>query len=179
MSIDDIIESVLNKEKGYVNHPSDKGGETCWGITVAVARAYGYKGDMKLLPRDLAKKIYMEQYVNEPNFHKVSMRSPALGAELVDTGVNMGTGVAATMLQRWLNAFNRQGKDYPDSKVDGRVGTMTLTALDAYLAKRGAEGEAVLVRALNCTQGARYLEITEARVQNEDFIYGWLLNRVD
>ena len=68
--------------------------------------------------------------------------------------------------------------DYPDLVVDGVVGPATIAALRAYLAKRGAEGERVLLVALNCTQGARYLEITETRQQNEDFLYGWLRERV-
>ncbi|MBF4815817.1 hypothetical protein HIJ91_10795 [Cronobacter sakazakii] len=40
------------------------------------------------------------------------------------------------------------------------------------------EGESVLVKALNCTQGDYYLEITEKREANEAFIYGWLRERV-
>jgi hypothetical protein len=47
-----------------------------------------------------------------------------------------------------------------------------------FLKARGSQGEVVLLRMLNALQGARYIEITEERVQNEDFIYGWFLNRV-
>jgi lysozyme family protein len=35
-----------------------------------------------------------------------------LAAELLDTGVNMGTGTATGFLQRALNALNRNGRDY-------------------------------------------------------------------
>ena len=178
MTIDEMIENVIAKEGGYGNHPSDKGGETCWGITVAVARAYGYQGAMNALPRDLAKKIYLARYVQEPKFDKVSQLSPTIAEELVDTGINMGQAVATTFLQRWLNAFNLQGTLYPDGAVDGRIGTLTLAALQTYLKRRGRDGEAVMVRALNCSQGARYLELAEGRPQNEDFVYGWLVGRV-
>jgi hypothetical protein len=34
------------------------------------------------------------------------------------------------------------------------------------------------VRALNCSQGARYLELAEGREANEDFLYGWVKERV-
>ncbi|VED93728.1 Predicted Peptidoglycan domain [Klebsiella pneumoniae] len=43
---------------------------------------------------------------------------------------------------------------------------------------RGKEGEQVLLRALNCSQGARYLELAEGREANEDFLYGWVKERV-
>jgi len=36
----------------------------------------------------------------------------------------------------------------------------------------------VLLTALNCSQGARYLELAEGREKNEDFLFGWVLNRV-
>lgn len=44
MTKDDIFNSILGKEGGYVNHPNDKGGPTNWGITQATARAHGYTG---------------------------------------------------------------------------------------------------------------------------------------
>ncbi|CCJ72658.1 FIG00553487: hypothetical protein [Cronobacter condimenti 1330] len=74
--------------------------------------------------------------------------------------------------------FNREQKLYDDLVVDGHIGNQTLNALKRYLDTRGKEGEGVLVRALNCTQGDYYLEITEKREANEAFIYGWLRERV-
>ncbi|WP_369708498.1 putative peptidoglycan-binding domain-containing protein [Kluyvera ascorbata] len=67
---------------------------------------------------------------------------------------------------------------YHDLSTDGLIGSRTLTALERFLTTRGSEGEEVLLRALNCSQGAYYLTITEERQQNEQFIYGWLKNRV-
>lgn len=56
--IDLMVEKVLKSEGGYVNNPKDKGGETKYGITVAVARANGYKGNMRNLPKQTAIDIY-------------------------------------------------------------------------------------------------------------------------
>ncbi len=50
MTADKTIEGILGKEGGYVDHPSDKGGPTRWGITQTTARAHGYTGDMRNLP---------------------------------------------------------------------------------------------------------------------------------
>lgn len=172
------LEALIEREGGFVDHPDDKGGPTCWGITEAVARSEGYVGDMRALPRAVARAIYARRYWDRPNFDAVAALSPALAAELFDTGVNMGPTVPSAWLQRWLNALNRQGHDYRDIAVDGVIGAATLGALQAYLRLRGPEGERVMVRALNCSQGARYLELTEARVKNESFLFGWMRTRV-
>ena len=42
--IDRLIEALIEREGGYVNHPADRGGPTRFGITEAVARAHGYRG---------------------------------------------------------------------------------------------------------------------------------------
>ena len=57
MTIAEVIDGVIRREGGYVNDPRDAGGETCWGITVAVARANGWTGPMKDLPRETAAAI--------------------------------------------------------------------------------------------------------------------------
>jgi lysozyme family protein len=179
IDIDGLIEGLLDREGGYVNHPADKGGATCFGITEAVARAHGYAGSMKQLPRPDAMQIYRRLYWLRPRFDEVAKRSPRIAAELFDTGANMGPSVAATFLQRALTALNRNGSDYPDLVPDGRIGDQTLAALDAFFSQRGqASGETVLVRALEALQGERYLRLAERRPANEAFLYGWLANRI-
>lgn len=90
----------------------------------------------------------------------------------------MGQSIAAKFIQRWLNVYNKKQSYYNDLTVDGYIGPATIKALTAYLARRGSEGEDVLWQSLNCSQGGRYLDITEAREKNENFIYGWMKNRV-
>ena len=46
-----LVEEVIGREGGYSNHPADKGGATRWGVTEAVARAHGFRGDMRAFPR--------------------------------------------------------------------------------------------------------------------------------
>lgn len=178
-SKDVIFDEILGKEGGYVNHPDDKGGPTKWGITEKVARAHGYLGNMRDLTRGQALKILEADYWYGPRFDQVSALSPSIAAELCDTGVNMGPNVASKFFQRWLTALNMRGKLYPDLVADGAIGPRTITALKGYLSVRGKEGEQVLLKALNCSQGARYLELAEARVANEAFLYGWVKERVE
>jgi lysozyme family protein len=172
-----MLDTLIGKEGAYSNHPSDRGGETMWGITIAVARANGYAGPMRNMTRDQAKAIYRKKYWEAPGFDEVAKRSEAVAEELFDTGVNMGPSIPSGFLQRLLNGLNRQGKDYADIKVDNDVGPATLRALDALYAKRGKQASTVLVKGLNALQGERYVSLAEGRSANEDFLYGWLLNR--
>lgn len=178
MGVRQIIDRIIDVEGGYVDHPDDRGGPTCWGITEAVARANGFKGEMRDLPVDFAHRVYMQQYVIGPGFNVINGINSTIAEELVDTGVNMGPQVAATFLQRALNVANRAGRDYQDIVVDGDCGPATEKALRAFLAARGKDGELVMLTMLNSLQGARYIELCERREQNESFVYGWFRHRV-
>jgi lysozyme family protein len=179
LGVDALIDAVIEREGGFAANPADAGGPTCFGITEAVARANGYLGSMRQLPREEAGAIYKRLYWLRPRFEQIASRSARIAAELFDTGVNMGPAVAVTFLQRALTALNRNGSDYPDLVPDGRVGPATLAALDAFLALRGkTSGETVLMRALEALQGERYLRLAERRPANEAFLYGWLANRI-
>ena len=178
MDVESLIDEVIGREGGYSNHPADKGGATRWGVTEAVARAHGYRGDMRAFPREEAVSVYRRIYWLRPGFDRVAGHAPRIAAELFDTGVNMGPEVAAAFLQRALNALNRGASDYADIRVDGRIGDGTVAALSAFIARRGRGGEAVLLKAVEALQGERYLRLAEQRPANEAFLYGWLANRL-
>ena len=173
-----VINEIIQREGGYVNDPSDSGGETKWGITKKTARAYGYTGPMPLLPRWIAFEIYEKQYLEKIKFDQIEKLSPLIAEELADTSINMHWSRAGEFLQRSLNVLNRGGKDYKDLVVDGQIGAKTIKALKRYLKKRGKEGERVLFKMLNSLQGVSYIEIAERRPKDEKFVYGWYRNRV-
>lgn len=165
-------------EGGYVNNPNDSGGETNHGITVAVARAHGYTGDMKDLPMATAVAIAKAQYWDVLCLDDVAALSAAVAAELFDTGYMSGTSVAGLFLQKALNTFNRGGKDYADVVEDGHVGKVTAYTLGLYLKARGADGERVMLRCLNSQQGAFLMDLGRRVTRDEEFEFGWFLNRV-
>lgn len=173
-----LVHALLGVEGGYSNNPDDAGGETIWGVTKAVARENGYAGPMAAMTRDQAKAVYRAKYWAKPGLDLIADISSRVTAEVFDTGVNMGTGTAAMFLQRSLNALNRDGRDYADVTVDGSIGPSTAEALKGLLTIRGVAGETVLLKALNCLQGARYIELCEHDERDETFVYGWLANRV-
>lgn len=178
MSYAHAFNEVVIVEGGYSNNPLDPGGATKYGITEKVARANGYFGPMEDMDLPTASRIYKSQYWDLLCLDAVDFDSPNIAYELFDTAVNMGVGFAGRSFQRALNAFNRGARDFADVEVDGNVGPMTLHAFSSFMGIRGAAGETVLLRALNCLQGVRYIEIVEGRPTSEDFIFGWFVNRV-
>ena len=111
-TFEECIDYVLKHEGGYVNDPADAGGETNYGITVAVARAFGYEGRMKDLPMDTAKAIYKKNYWNKV---KASELPEDIRYSVFDTGINMGTSRAIKLLQECAGVA-----------VDGAIGPNTL-----------------------------------------------------
>ena len=178
MRIEELIDGVIGREGGYSNHPADRGGATRWGITEAVARAHGWRGAMRDYPREEAAAVYRRIYWLRPGFDRIAAHAPRVAEELFDTGVNMGPAIAVGFLQRALNALNRGGSDYSDVPVDRRIGDRTVAALERFLARRGKDGEKVLVKAPEALLGERYVELAEQRPANEAFLYGWLAGRV-
>ena len=177
MSFDQAIAELKPVEGGYVNNPADRGGPTNHGVTERVARANGYMGDMQTMPYVTAVAIFKTQYWDTLNLDAIAALSYPIAREMFDTCVNGGD--PGESLQRVLNAFNREGKDYPDVKADGRIGPMTISALQAFLARRGKVGEKNLLKAMNCIQGSRFLAIAERDRTQEAFVFGWMANRVE
>lgn len=166
------------EEGGYVNNPKDSGGPTNFGITERVARAHGFKGDMKDLPQDVAREIAKSQYWDVMRLDEVAALSQSIAEELFDTGFNASPEVAARWLQRCLNVGNRGATDYPDMKVDGMLGRITVYNLSLFLKRRGVAGERAMLNALNGLQSAFFTSLAEAREKDEEFWFGWQLNRV-
>jgi lysozyme family protein len=178
VDIANLIEGVIGREGAYADHPADRGGPTKWGVTEAVARAQGYRGAMRELPRDRAVAIYRRLYWEKPGFERIVAIAPRIAAELFDTGVNMGPATALSFLVRALNVLNRSATDYPEVTATGVVTEQLLTALEAFVTRRGQVGELVLLSAMNGLQAERYIQLAERRPANEAFLYGWLANRV-
>lgn len=117
MDFEEAVGKVLQHEGGYVDHPNDPGGATRYGITEAVARRVGYRGDMRELPLDLAKRIYRNDYWNAVRADEL----PAAARYVVfDAAVNSGPGQAARWLQAALGVT-----------VDGAIGPKTIAAAQA------------------------------------------------
>ena len=175
-----ILAAVFSVEGGYVNDPRDPGGETNHGVTKQVARANGFDGPMRDLTKVQAGEIYTKQYIEKPGFVPVIEVSPAVGHELVDSGVNAGPARAARWFQETLNHPNNGGRDYADIAEDGQVGAGTVAAFRSLKAKRGAELSCVLVlRLLDAKQAGHYMRLAANDNKFEAFMVGWTRTRVE
>lgn len=169
-----IIAAVLNVEGGYVNDPKDPGGETNHGITKAVARDHGYTGDMKALTKSMAEDIYYQDYIVKPGFTKMVEIQPAVAHKLVDAGVNTGTVRPSRWFQQSLNDLSRNGADYPQISVDGKVGSATISAYQSLEQKRGKIKACELtIKMLDGYQSTYYTSLNMPT-----FTVGWIDNRI-
>ena len=114
---DTIFERLMKHEGGYVNHPSDPGGETMYGVTKRVANAHGYCGDMRKLPKSLAKQITEQSYYKAV---KGDQLDRLIAWQLTDAAYNHGNRQAVKFLQRAVGVSD-----------DGLIGPRTLAAVAA------------------------------------------------
>lgn len=99
-SFDRAFAFVIGEEGGYVNDPTDPGGETKFGIS---KRAYP-QTDIKALTVDDAKTIYLRDY-----WHPLSLDALpyAEAVAIFDCAVNQGAGEA-----RILMVKSRHGPEF-------------------------------------------------------------------
>ena len=117
MNFNQAFETLLKHEGGFSNHAADPGGKTMYGVTESVAREVGYKGDMRELPLDLAKRIYKDKYWDSI---KAEELPPAVRYAVFDAAVNSGPGQTIKWLQRSLGMLD-----------DGIIGPKTIAAANA------------------------------------------------
>ena len=117
MNFDQAFDILLKHEGGFSDHAADPGGKTRFGITEAVAREAGYRGDMSELPLDLAKRIYKSRYWGAVRAEELP---EAIRYAVFDAAVNSGPRQAIRWLQRAVGV-----------KDDGIIGPQTLAAVHA------------------------------------------------
>lgn len=115
MDFDVAFDRLIGHEGGFVNHPSDPGGSTKFGVTQRTAREAGYTGDMRDLTREQARAIYLEAYWRRA---RADQYDPAIGFQLFDASVNHGIGNGIRFLQRAVGVAD-----------DGVIGPLTVAAI--------------------------------------------------
>ena len=101
---DKCIRYVLISEGSrYTNHPSDPGGPTKYGITLADVRRYLKRGatanDVRNLTKDAAVRIYKGKYWDALRCDELPS---GLDYTIFDYGVNSGIGRSGKILRRVL-----------------------------------------------------------------------------
>jgi lysozyme family protein len=107
---DRAVELILKHEGGYVDHPSDPGGETKYGIS---KRSYPHV-DIRSLTTDAAKDIYYHDFWLPLKLDKLPY---AIAVSVFDYAVNSGKSRAVKTLQAAVGVLQ-----------DGALGPATLSA---------------------------------------------------
>ena len=150
VKFDDIIEKVLEHEGGYVDDPTDAGGETKYGIS---KRAYPDE-DIKELTVERAKELYKRDYWDR---YRTDNLPDRLRHIYVDMCINMGGGRAIKILQEACNSKNANKID-----VDGGIGPATIKAASSVEPFR-----------LRAYRVMFYAELVMKKPEQERFWVGW------
>lgn len=182
---DKAFKLTLGHEGGYSNDPKDPGGETIFGVARKKNPSWSgwalldnFKKDIANFPKNAladssimshVKQLYKSKYWDVHLLDTVN--SQEIGNEMFDTGINVGTGKAASFLILALDLLNRGGKDYADVPEDGKIDPADVIVLNAH--KRPQN----VLKTLNGLQFMHYYSITKNNPDFETYFNGWL-NRV-
>lgn len=170
-----LLEYIFLVEGGYFNHPNDPGGETMYGIIKTEARANGYNGAMRDLPREVACEIYLRKYWKNNGLMKIE--SFIVGLCIFDFFVNSGSR-GATIAQETVNAIytNRTGSvqfgksmDATGLKpiaIDGQMGDKTFAAINKI-------PPFVFISIYNVLQEDKYEDLMRNNGKLRSFDKGW------
>ena len=114
-NFDECLKMLLHHEGGYVNHPSDPGGETNLGVTKKVYQEWGGTKDMKDLTVEDVAPIYKKNYWDRC---KCDDLESGVDCVVFDWAVNSGTGRSAKAIQKICGATQ-----------DGAIGPKTLALI--------------------------------------------------
>lgn len=181
---------TAQNEGGYVNDPTDAGGETYKGISRVYNPSWDGWGliedfkiaddfpanlnDSELLQKSV-KAFYKAWYWDRFQGDSIPRHLQDVTNEIYDIAVNMGVHRAVTFLQTALNCLNRNGESYPDVVEDGVFGPVTLSILTEFYLL--GDGHQYIVKIMNILQGKHYLEFMRRKPRQERYARGWL-NRV-
>lgn len=96
--------------------------------------------------------------------------------EVYDTAVNCGWQRANEWLQQALNVCNQRGERWPDIKVDGIVGSVTLSTLSRAVSEPAMRW--FLLQVLETYQRWHYVSLAASDPTQEENLRGWFRQRI-
>ena len=154
----DIIDRTIQREGGFVDHPSDPGGATNMGITRATLSRYlgrpASRADVVELTYETARDVYQREYMDAPRFGQIA--DTWLREVVFDAGVLFGPARASMFLQQAAGVA-----------ADGRVGPVTLGAVNE-------QNPRDLGRKVIASWLRRHGDLVQSGRSSHQFIGGWI-----
>lgn len=164
---------VIQHEGGYVNDPSDPGGETYKGV----ARKIFTKWDGWLLvdtakrqsgfPANLEQNADLQQRVK--NFYELNfwdkvngdkITNQTIAESIFDFAVNAGVSTSASLAQMVIG-----------QKTDGVLGENSITDLNSF-------EEEHFLASFTLAKIARYIHIVKKRPESRKYFFGWVCRAI-
>jgi len=156
--VDKILDDIIRREGGFVDHPDDKGGPTKFGITQKTLSIHlghpATRDDVLNLSEMQARMIYDDMYIQKPGFDRI--RCEQLRGLLVDCAVNHGPHRAVCWLQQVAAVH-----------VDGIIGPHTTSVVNGINA-------GTLYLRIVATRARFYGEIITSKPSQAVFASGWM-----
>ena len=170
----EAIERILEHEGGYINHPSDPGGATNFGISLRWAKQQGMEVDVDLdgdvdvddirkLDRVKASELY-RKFFWSPFYEQIS--SQDIATKVFDLRFNAGATQAHICLQRAVRACGANITE------DGIIGPGTVAAVNKI-------HPIACLAALRSEMAAFYRVLVAQKSSFAPFLNGWLKRAYD
>lgn len=154
------ITVVLANEGGYVNDPSDAGGETNFGI----CKRDNPTIDIANLTEKSASAYYLKNWWTPYNFALIN--DDQIACYFFDHAVNVGmvpmTKIVQTVIQDIMHAANV----WTGISIDGVLGPITASLINKYLTKDS-------ILKIQEKLWGHYLRIIEAHPEDQKYYIGW------
>jgi lysozyme family protein len=166
-TVQQLINSIIEAEGGYVNNPHDAGGPTKYGITQATLSVYLGRhasiADVKSITKKVAYSIYYNKYYISTDIYKLS---ECIRPIMLDICVNSWIKVATILLQKAINGLSNTSSVI----VDGKLGPKTIEEA----ARLSTIDCNKLVNAIVYMRIDFYKSIVENNPSQKVFLAGWL-----
>lgn len=164
MTVDDLLDDLIRREGGFVNHPADRGGPTKYGITQRTLSQWlgrpATVEEVRTLDEETAREIYVRNYYSGP---RIDTLPEIVRAQVLDIGVNSGPRTAIQMLQQVLNLAGFA------CDTDGVLGPQTRRACESAVSTMGG----FLANALAERRVIFYEQLVARRPSQAVFLTGW------
>lgn len=166
MNVDQMVDDILRREGGYVNHPNDRGGPTNMGITQKTLSDWlGRQAtidDVKRLDEETAREIYLKNYLYGP---RIDTMPQEIVPQAFDISINSGPRTAIKIVQKTVNLAG-----FGQIASDGVMGPKTSQACHAAQEAMGnLFNNAIMYERINF-----YERIVAHNPSQEVFLKGWI-----